>query len=105
MLWRVRGSQRRGHDHGRRRTARATKSRKLATAKVLHEYLPSRRPFWARLCATSALVFRRRVGAPDEAWREFALAGREIASETPIDRIPLMVQIATRTADVHFDRP
>jgi hypothetical protein len=83
----------------------ATKSRKLATAKVLHEYLPSRRPFWARLCATSALVFRRRVGAPDEAWREFALAGREIASETPIDRIPLMVQIATRTAGVHFDRP
>jgi len=72
---------------------------------VLHEYLPSRRPFWARLCATSALVFRRRVGAPDEAWREFALAGREIASETPIDRIPLMVQIATRTAEVHFDRP
>jgi len=83
----------------------ATKSRKLATAKVLHEYLPSRRPFWARLCATSALVFRRRVGAPDEAWKGFALAGREIASETPIDRIPLMVQIATRTAEVHFDRP
>ena len=39
----------------------ATKSRKLATAKVLTEYLPSRRPFWARLCATSALVFRRRA--------------------------------------------
>jgi hypothetical protein len=84
---------------------RATKSRKLATDKLLHEYLPSRRPFWARLCATSALVFRRSAGTPIEAWKEFALAGREIASETPIERIPLMTQIAERTADVFFDRP
>jgi hypothetical protein len=84
---------------------RATKSRKLAADKVLREYLPSRRPFWARLCATSGLVFRRRAGAPNAAWAEFALVGREIASETPIERIPLMVQIAKRTADVFFDRP
>jgi hypothetical protein len=84
---------------------RATKSRKLARDKLLQKYLPSRRPFWARLCATSALVFRRRAGTPDEAWKEFALAGREIASETPIERIPLMAQIAERTADVFFDRP
>jgi hypothetical protein len=84
---------------------RATKSRKLAADKLLREYLPSRRPFWSRLCATSALVFRRRAGAPNAAWQEFALVGREIASETPIERIPLMVQIAKRTADVFFDRP
>jgi hypothetical protein len=84
---------------------RATKSRKLAADKLLREYLPSRRPFWARLCATSALVFRRRAGTPDAAWKDFALVGREIASETPIERIPLMVQIAERTADVFFDRP
>jgi hypothetical protein len=83
---------------------RATKSRKLARDKLLKKYLPSRRPFWARLCATSALVFRRHAGTPVEAWRGFALAGREIASETPIERIPLMVQIAERTADVFFDR-
>jgi hypothetical protein len=84
---------------------RATKSRKLATDKLLREYLPSRRPFWARLCATSALVFRRRVGKPAAEWKEFALVGREIASETPIERIPLMALIAERTADVFFDRP
>jgi hypothetical protein len=84
---------------------RATKSRKLAAEKLLHEYLPSRRPFWARLCATSALVFRRRAGAPNTAWQEFALVGRDIASDMPIERIPLMVQIAARTAGVFFDRP
>jgi hypothetical protein len=84
---------------------RATKSRKLAADKLLREYLPSRRPFWARLCATSALVFRRRAGAPNAAWEEFALVGRDIASETPIERIPLMVQIAARSAAVFFDRP
>jgi len=84
---------------------RGTKSRKLARDRVLQKYLPSRRPFWARLCATSALVFRRCAGAPIEAWKEFALLGREIASETPLERIPLMAQIAERTADVFFDRP
>jgi hypothetical protein len=84
---------------------RGAKSRKLARDKLLREYLPSRRPFWARLCATSALVFRRSAGTPIEAWKEFALAGREIASETPIERIPLMTLIAERTADVFFDRP
>jgi hypothetical protein len=83
----------------------ATKSPKTATGKVLHEYLPSRRPFWATLCATSALALRRRVGRPDQAWKEFALVGREIASETPIDRIPLMVRIAARTTEVYFERP
>jgi hypothetical protein len=84
---------------------RGMKSRKLAADKLLREYLPSRRQFWARLCATSALVFRRRAGAPNAAWKEFALVGRDIASETPIEQIPLMVQIAARTAGVFFDRP
>lgn len=83
---------------------RSTKSRKAATHKVLHEYLPSRRPFWAMLCARSALVLKRRVRAADEAWKQFALVGRDIASEMPLERIPLMGQIAERTVAAYFER-
>jgi len=83
----------------------STTSRKAATRKLLLEYLPSRRPFWAMLCATSALVLKRRVGGADEAWKEFALVGRDIASEKPLEQIPLMGQIAERTANAYFGQP
>ncbi len=82
----------------------STKARKLATRKVLNEYLPARRPFWAMLCATTALVFKSRSGNPDEAWKSFARIGRAIASQAPLDSIPLMEQIAARTVEAYFAR-
>lgn len=90
---------------GVERLLAATKSRKQAFRMVLQEYLPTRRSFWAMLCATSATVFRRRAGAPNEAWKDFALVGADIAGETPLERIPLMTQIAERTVEVYFERP
>jgi hypothetical protein len=82
----------------------STKARKLATRKVLNEYLPARRPFWAMLCATTALVFKSRAGKPDDAWKSFARIGRAIASQAPLDSIPLMEQIAARTVEAYFAR-
>jgi hypothetical protein len=83
---------------------KSTKSRKQAARKVLDAYLPSRRQFWADLCARTAFVLNDHKGAGREAWKDFALVGREIASQTPLDKIPLMRKIAEQTAEGFFYR-
>ena len=76
---------------------RGTKQR---VAKVMKAYLPERRAFWARQCALSALVMRADKKARQAPWMSLALVGREIASDTPLDRIPLMKQIAVVSVEV-----
>jgi hypothetical protein len=71
------------------------KSFRKRVAAVLEDYLPSRRPYWARLCALSALAMRGQ--ARSGTWKELALAGRDLASDLPLERIPLMVQIAVNS--------
>ena len=62
--------------------------------KLMKDYLPGRRPFWARQCAISALALHGDHKAPYPLWEQLALVGRDIASDIPIDQIPLMKQIA-----------
>lgn len=69
------------------------KGSKQRVAKLMKAYLPERRFFWARQCAISALAMRgdetRRLP-----WEQLALVGRDIASDLPLDQIPLMKQVA-----------
>jgi hypothetical protein len=70
------------------------KGSKQRIAKLMTAYLPRRRPFWARQCAVSALAMHGDKKARFLPWRQLALIGREIASEVPMDQIPLMRQVA-----------
>ena len=70
------------------------KGSKQRVAKLLKTYLPERRLFWARQCAISALAMRGNGKTRHSPWKQLALVGRDIASDLPLDRIPLMKQIA-----------
>ena len=70
------------------------KGSKQRIAKLITAYLPQRRPFWARQCAISALAMHGDKKARFLPWRQLALIGREIASDVPMDQIPLMRQVA-----------
>jgi hypothetical protein len=62
-------------------------------AKVTKAYLPGR-IFWARLCAISALALRGNEKTHHSPWKQLALVGRDIASDLPLEQIPLMKQVA-----------
>jgi hypothetical protein len=68
------------------------KSSKQRVAKLLKAYLPDRRLFWARQCALSALAMLGAEKTRRSPWKELALVGRDIASEFPLDQIPIMKQ-------------
>jgi hypothetical protein len=70
------------------------KGSKQRVAKLMNAYLPERRHFWARQCALSALALHGDETKRHAPWKQLALVGREIASDVPLDRIPLMKQIA-----------
>ena len=70
------------------------KGSKQRVAKLLKTYLPERRAFWARQCAISALVMHNDKKTRHSPWKQLALVGRDIASDLPLDQIPLMKQIA-----------
>jgi hypothetical protein len=70
------------------------KGSKRRVAKLLKDYLPERRSFWARQCALSALAMRGVRKTHHALWVQLALVGRDIASDMPLDQIPLMNQIA-----------
>ena len=74
---------------------RPLKSFRQRVAAIMERYLPSRRQFWARQCAISALALRGQ--ANNGAWKQLALAGRDLASDLPLERIPLMAQIAVNS--------
>jgi hypothetical protein len=67
---------------------------KRRVAKLIKDYLPERRLFWARQCALSALALRGDKTARQPLWKRLALVGRDIASDMPLDQIPLMKQVA-----------
>jgi hypothetical protein len=49
---------------------------------------------WARQCAISALAMRGDEKTRHSPWKQLALVGRDIASDLPLDQIPLMKQVA-----------
>ncbi len=70
------------------------KGTKQRVAKLMKAYLPERRLFWARQCAISALAMRGDEKRRHSPWKQLALVGRDIASDLPLDQIPLMKQVA-----------
>ena len=70
------------------------KGSKQRVAKLMKTYLPDRRLFWARQCAISALAMRGNEKTRHSPWKLLALVGRDIASDLPLDQIPLMKQVA-----------
>jgi hypothetical protein len=77
----------------------ATKTRPQRIKKLLSSYLPQRKAFWARQCAISALALSGPAGSePAPYGHALALIARDLASEKPVDEIPLMREIAGVTA-------
>ena len=75
------------------------RGRQRRVEKLLKSFLPERRSFWARQCALSALALRgnKKARVSDSLWKLLVLVGRDIAAEVPLDKIPLMKQIAEMT--------
>ncbi|RBP15483.1 hypothetical protein DFR50_10839 [Roseiarcus fermentans] len=67
---------------------------------LLEHHLPKRRAFWASQCALTALALKE--ATRPEPWRELALVGRDVLGDAPLSDIPLMVQIAERSAAAFF---
>jgi hypothetical protein len=73
---------------------------------LMKSYLPGRRLFWARQCAISALAMRGNdEKVRDSSWRQLALVGRDIASDLPLEQIPLMKQVAEISVQAFDGRP
>jgi hypothetical protein len=70
------------------------KGSRQRVAKLMKAYLPERRLYWARQCALSALALRGDEKTRHSLWKQLALVGRDIASDLPLDQIPLMKHIA-----------
>ena len=66
-------------------------------ARLMNDYLPGRREYWARQCAMSALALRGVAAAPHPDAARLALVGRALAQGAPYDQSPLMKQIAERS--------
>jgi hypothetical protein len=79
------------------------KGSKQRVAKLMKVYLPERRLFWTRQCAISALAMRGDEKTRHSPWKQLALVGRDIASDLPLDQIPLMKQVAEISVRV-FER-
>jgi hypothetical protein len=77
---------------------------KQRVTKLLKAFLPERRAFWARQCAISALVMRGDEKTGRSAWKQLALVGRDIASDAPLDQIPLMKRVAETSVQVFESR-
>jgi hypothetical protein len=72
---------------------------------LLKDILPARRVFWARQCALSALAMRGLDAEhPPIACIEFALVGRDLASDKPVDQLPLLRAIAEQSARAYKQR-
>jgi hypothetical protein len=69
---------------------------------LLEDYLPGRRAFWASQCALSALALKDRVATREGCWEHLALVGRDLLRDVPLHDIPLMRQIADRSATAYF---
>ena len=69
---------------------------------LLERHLPTRRAFWASQCALSALVLKGYVASREGSSKHLALVGRDLLRGLPMHAIPLMRQIAEKSAAVHF---
>ena len=69
---------------------------------LIESYLPSRRNFWASQCALSALALKESQASRGAFWKDLALVGRELLRDVPMTDIPLMRQIADRSATAYF---
>jgi len=72
---------------------------------LLEGYLDGRRSFWARQCALSALTLKDSSPPLDQTWADLALVGRDILRDSPSSEIPLMRQIAEKSAEAFYLRP
>jgi hypothetical protein len=72
---------------------------------MLTAYLPERRAFWTRACALTAFVLQLDRKAYGVLGRSLALVGRDIAAGAPLDRIPLMRQIADISVRAYESQP
>ncbi|HKN30208.1 MAG TPA: hypothetical protein VJY34_20955 [Roseiarcus sp.] len=81
---------------------KATDSVDEGAQALLEGYLPGRRAFWASQCALSALALKDRVATREGSWKHLALVGRDLLRDVPLHDIPLMRQIADRSATVFF---
>ncbi|HEY5138416.1 MAG TPA: hypothetical protein VIJ25_03735, partial [Methylococcales bacterium] len=70
------------------------KGSKKRVIALMKDYLPERRQFWARQCAISALALHGNGKVRHSLWKQMALVGRDIASDMPLDQIPLMNAVA-----------
>ena len=80
----------------------ATQSVDEGAQALIEGYLPSRRAFWASQCALSALALKDRRAKREGSWKHLALVGRDLLRGVPLHDIPLMRQIADRSATVFF---
>jgi hypothetical protein len=69
---------------------------------LIESYLPGRRAFWASQCALSALALKGDDAGRDGDWKHLALVGRDLLRGVPLHEIPLMRQIADRSATAYF---
>ena len=81
---------------------KATDSVDEGAQALLDGYLPSRRAFWASQCALSALALKDRVATREGSWKHLVLVGRDLLRDVPLHDIPLMRQIADRSATAYF---
>ncbi len=77
---------------------KATDSIEEGAQALLESYLPGRRAFWASQCALSALALKEGDAAYGRTWTQLALVGRDILRDVPLVDIPLMGQIAEKSA-------
>jgi hypothetical protein len=73
------------------------KGHQKRVTKLMKTYMEERRQFWARQCAISALALRGAGQANLSLSRKLAIVGRDIASGTALDKIPLMQHVAQQT--------
>ncbi len=72
---------------------------------LLKRYLPGRRAFWGSQCARSAIAMKDAATPGNQTWKQLALVGRDILGDVALGDIPLMRQIADRSAMAFFNRP
>ncbi len=81
---------------------KATDSVDEGAQALIESYLPGRRAFWASQCALSALALKSDEAARDGTWKQLALVGRDLLRGVPLHDIPLMRQIADRSATAYL---
>ena len=76
-----------------------TKTKKQRVSKLLADHFPQRKAYWAKVAAVSALALKGPPGGrPAPYFLELALVARDLASDKPVDKLPILAAIADMTA-------